>query len=72
MILNDLIQELEILAPAEYAMSWDNSGLLVGHRGAQISSVYITLDASGESVEQAVKEGYQFGCFGDAMLILDD
>ena len=57
MILNDLIQELEILAPAEYAMSWDNSGLLVGHRGAQISSVYITLDASGESVEQAVKEG---------------
>ena len=57
MILCDLIQELEILAPADYAMSWDNSGLLVGHRDAQIRSIYITLDASGEAVDQAVKEG---------------
>ena len=57
MILRNLIKELEILEPAEYAMSWDNPGLLVQYRDAQISSVYITLDASGESVEQAVKEG---------------
>ena len=29
-------------------------------------------DLTYAAYEQAVKEGYQFGCFGDAMLILDD
>ena len=57
MKLSDLIKELETLAPAEYAMSWDNSGLLVGHADAQIGSIYITLDASGEAVDMAAKEG---------------
>lgn len=57
MILYELITELQKLAPPEYAMSWDNSGLLIGHSDAQIKSVYITLDASGEAVQCAVKEG---------------
>ena len=29
-------------------------------------------DLTYEAYEQAVKAGYKFGCFGDAMLILDD
>lgn len=57
MILHELIRELEKLAPPEYAMSWDNSGLLIGHMDAPIHSVYITLDASGEAVDCAVREG---------------
>lgn len=57
MILRKLIEELELLAPPDYAMSWDNSGLLIGHADAQINSIYITLDASGEAVERAAAEG---------------
>ena len=29
-------------------------------------------DITYEAYKQAVKEGYQFGCFGDALLVLDD
>lgn len=53
MILRDMICDLTKLAPAEYAMSWDNSGLLIGHPEAEIRRVYIALDASGPAVEKA-------------------
>ena len=57
MILRELIQELEILAPPDYAMSWDNSGLLVGHPDSEIRTIYIALDASSHAVNCAAAEG---------------
>lgn len=52
-----LIQQLDALAPPEYAESWDNPGLLVGSMDRDIHKVYIALDADGAAVEQAVQCG---------------
>ena len=53
----DLIRKLELLAPPEYAESWDNPGLLVGSADREVHKVYIALDADGEAVERAVQSG---------------
>lgn len=52
-----LIQRLDMLAPPEYAESWDNPGLLVGNSSRDIHKVYIALDADGAAVERAVACG---------------
>ena len=57
MTVREIIKELEILAPPELAMSWDNSGLLAGHPETEVRKVYISLDATGEAVELAAREG---------------
>lgn len=54
MICSEIISSLEALSPKEYAMSWDNVGLLVGHRGQMIKTVLVALDATDEVVEYAV------------------
>ena len=36
------------------------------------TAAFAGYDITYEAYKQAVKEGYQFGCFGDALLILDD
>ena len=53
----ELIRKLEILAPPEYAESWDNPGLLVGSADREVHKVYIALDADGGAVEKAVQSG---------------
>lgn len=52
----EIITLLEQLSPRENACSWDNVGLLVGHREQEIKRVLIALDATIEVVETAVKE----------------
>lgn len=54
---NELIKELEILAPPEYAESWDNVGLLVGSYNREVKRIYLSLDADGPAVESAVEAG---------------
>ena len=44
MKVNDIIRHLETLAPPEYAMDWDNPGLLAGRRDRDVSCVYVALD----------------------------
>ncbi len=53
-ILTDALDEL---APRSRALDWDNVGLLAGDYGREISKVYISLDASGEAVDSAVRDG---------------
>ena len=36
------------------------------------TAAFAGYDITYEAYKQAVKEGYQFGCFGDALLVLDD
>lgn len=45
------------LAPRDLAQSWDNVGLLVGERAAPVTRVLVTLDATREAAEEAVREG---------------
>ena len=44
MIVQEIIQQLETLAPLAYAEEFDNVGLLVGDKNTKVSGVLVTLD----------------------------
>ena len=52
---SEIIGILEQYSPRSYAESWDNVGLLVGRREKEVSSVMITLDATKEVIEEAIR-----------------
>lgn len=53
----EIMAKLEELSPAHFAQNWDNVGLLVGRPEKEVKSVYITLDATDEAIEEAVRLG---------------
>ena len=55
MRLGEILDRLEQLSPASFAMDWDNSGLLVGDRDAEIHRVLIAVDATKEVIEEAIE-----------------
>ena len=57
MRLKEIMQMLEELCPASFAMSWDNVGLLVGHRDKEVRTIALALDATSEVIDSAVKQG---------------
>ncbi len=54
MIIKEITEVLEALAPLENAEDFDNVGLLVGDANTEVSGVLVTLDALEEVVEEAV------------------
>ena len=54
---DNIIKQLETLAPLSYACDWDNPGLLAGRRDKEVKKVLLALDATDEVVEAAVKRG---------------
>lgn len=52
---DEIIVELEGLAPEFLACSWDNPGLLVGRRDKEVKRIYLALDATDEVIEDAVQ-----------------
>ena len=54
MIIQDIIKEIEAFAPLNYAEDFDNVGLLVGDKGAEVSGALITLDTLEATVEEAI------------------
>ena len=56
MIVQDIINQLEELAPLAYAEEFDNVGLLVGDNNAKVTGVLITLDTLPVVVEEAIAE----------------
>lgn len=54
MIVRDITNYLEKLAPLHYAEDFDNVGLLVGSYNTQISGVLVTLDTLEETVDEAI------------------
>jgi dinuclear metal center YbgI/SA1388 family protein len=50
-----IIEKLELSYPPMYAMEWDNIGLLVGDRDADITKVLVALDVTDQAVEDAVR-----------------
>nr|WP_321222159.1 Nif3-like dinuclear metal center hexameric protein [uncultured Psychroserpens sp.] len=55
MIVQDVINHLEALAPLHYAEDFDNVGLLVGNRNNKLSGVLVTLDTIETVVDEAIE-----------------
>lgn len=58
MIVQDIINHLEALAPLDYAENFDNVGLLVGDKQQKVTGVLVTLD----TLEAVVNEAIQKNC----------
>lgn len=56
MIIQQVIDFLEELAPLQYAESFDNVGLLVGNKNTEITSILVTHDTLEEVVEEAIEK----------------
>ena len=56
MIVNDVISALEEYAPTAYAEDFDNVGLLVGDKTAEVSGILVTLDTLEETLDEAIEQ----------------
>lgn len=54
MILQDIIDIIEHAAPLKWQEGWDNSGLQVGERNAQVNAVLLTTDVTEAVVSEAI------------------
>ena len=57
-ILNDIIEVIESVAPVAWQESYDNAGLQVGNRFQQVSGAVICLDVTEGVVDEAIALGY--------------
>ena len=55
MLIKDVISEIEKFAPTAYQESYDNSGLLVGDKNAEVKGVLLSLDCIESVIEEAIK-----------------
>jgi dinuclear metal center YbgI/SA1388 family protein len=56
MRLHKLLQTLDEISPFELQEAWDNSGLIVGDRGAEVGHIYLSLDIE-ETMFDSLEEG---------------
>jgi len=56
MIIQDVINHLETLAPLSYAEDFDYVGLLVGNKNTEVTGVLVTLDTLETVVDEAISE----------------
>lgn len=56
MIIQDVIDQLESLAPLAYAEDFDNVGLLVGNKNTTVTGILVTLDTLETVVEEAIEK----------------
>lgn len=57
MLLQEIIDIIESVAPRRQQEAWDNSGLQVGNGNRDIHSVLLAVDVSETVVAEAIKEG---------------
>lgn len=57
MILQDIINIIESVAPLSYQEAWDNSGLQVGDRNAEVHEALLTVDVTKSVVNEAISMG---------------
>ena len=55
MLCKEVMDVIEEAYPADYAIDWDNVGLLVGRDDKEVSRVYVALDADDAAIEAAVR-----------------
>ena len=56
MKVKDVITVLEEIAPLAYAEDFDNTGLLVGDKNAEVSGILVTLDTLEAVVDEAIQK----------------
>ena len=59
MKIKDITDYLETIAPIDYQESYDNSGLIVGDKNTPVKKALITLDATEEVIDEAIREKCQ-------------
>ena len=59
MLLREIINSIESVAPQSAQEEWDNSGMQVGDTGRDIQSVLLTTDVTTEVVNEAIELGCQ-------------
>jgi len=57
MVLKNIVDHLESVAPLSYQESYDNAGLIVGDPSMEIVSALVTLDVTEEVIEEAITKG---------------
>jgi len=57
MKISDIITYIESIAPAVYQESYDNSGLIIGNRQAELKAVLLCLDVTEAVLEEAIAKG---------------
>jgi len=55
--VNDVVREVEMIAPKSLAADWDNVGLLIGDGEVPVQRAAVTLDVSRATIREAVKAG---------------
>ncbi|MFT4023181.1 MAG: Nif3-like dinuclear metal center hexameric protein [Flavihumibacter sp.] len=55
MQIQELLQQLEAVAPAAYQESYDNAGLITGHPEWNCTGVLVSLDATEAIVDEAIR-----------------
>lgn len=53
---HEIIKILEGQSPTEYALEWDNVGLLVGRRNKEVSKIMLAVDATSEICKAAIAD----------------
>src|SRR6056297_2643781 len=56
MLLREITAFFERLAPLMYQESYDNSGLQVGDYAMEITGALVTLDITGEVIDEAIRK----------------
>lgn len=56
MILKNIIAELEHFAPLAYQESYDNCGLLTGHKEQEVTGALLCLDCVEATIDEAIKK----------------
>ena len=57
MLVADLVNAMDALAPPALAEPWDNVGLVIGDRADELRSVLVTIDVSAEVIDEALGLG---------------
>jgi len=57
MLIKEVIQFLESIAPPHYQESYDNAGLIVGNPNWKIKGALVCLDSTEEIVKEAIAKG---------------
>lgn len=57
MLIKNIINIIESVAPLSYQESWDNSGLQIGDKEASVSSVLLCTDVTDAIVDEAIEKG---------------
>ena len=55
MLCKDVMDVIEAAYPREYALDWDNVGLLAGRDDKEVRRIYIALDATDEVIDAAIE-----------------